>query len=223
MDDWELLCCRIQCVVPHKSPAFNDALRIYFTKERVRQHNEDRLRALGQPVLSISAVHEGNWASQASEDEAGNLHAYLCLSLRCQFMLTENIWVERGLVNGAIGTLEDIVWPPDTVDPRSQQPMALLIHFPGCNGRPLSISEEGKPLVPVFPSRREFLHNNVECSRCRFPVTIAYAITVHKAQGITVPRAVLNITDREFSTGLQYVAISRVKTLDDSVRRAIRL
>ena len=38
--------------------------------------------------------------------------------------------------------------------------------------------------------------------------------TVHKAQGIAVPRAVLNITDREFSTRLQYVAISRVKTLD---------
>ena len=141
-------------------------------------------------------------------------------------MLIENIWVERGLVNGAIGTLEDIVWPPDTVDPRSQQPMALLIHFPGYNGRPLSISEEGKPLVPVFLSRREFLHNNVECSRCQFPFTVvAYAITVHKAQGITVPRAVLNITDREFSTGLHTVRrhLPRENPGRHSVRRAIRL
>ena len=71
MDDWELLCRRIQSIVPHESPAFIDVLRVYFTKERVRQHNEDRLRALAQPVLSISAAREGNGASQASEDEAG--------------------------------------------------------------------------------------------------------------------------------------------------------
>ncbi|OXV07313.1 hypothetical protein Egran_04923 [Elaphomyces granulatus] len=46
-----------------------------------------------------------------------------------------------------------------------------------------------------------------------FPVTIAYAITVHKAQGITVEQAVLNITDRDFAPGLTYVATSRVKSL----------
>ena len=51
MDKWELLCRRIQPVVPHESPAFIDVLRVYFTKERVRQPNEDRLRALGQSVL----------------------------------------------------------------------------------------------------------------------------------------------------------------------------
>ncbi|KAL1976684.1 hypothetical protein VTN31DRAFT_2966 [Thermomyces dupontii] len=69
MDNRELLCRRVQSVLPHDIPAFDDALRIYFTKERVRQHTVDRLGALGQPVLSISAVLEGNGAGQASEDE----------------------------------------------------------------------------------------------------------------------------------------------------------
>jgi ATP-dependent DNA helicase PIF1 len=36
---------------------------------------------------------------------------------------------------------------------------------------------------------------------------------VHKAQGMTVSRAVLNIADRDFVAGLSYVAVSRVKTL----------
>jgi ATP-dependent exoDNAse (exonuclease V) alpha subunit len=39
-------------------------------------------------------------------------------------------------------------------------------------------------------------------------------MTVHKAQGITVPRAVPNISSRDFASGLTYVAVSRVKTLD---------
>ncbi|KAN0079069.1 hypothetical protein V8E54_005582 [Elaphomyces granulatus] len=34
-----------------------------------------------------------------------------------------------------------------------------------------------------------------------------------KAQGITVSRAVLNISSRDFTPGLTYVAVSRVKSL----------
>jgi ATP-dependent exoDNAse (exonuclease V) alpha subunit len=37
---------------------------------------------------------------------------------------------------------------------------------------------------------------------------------VHKAQGMTVHQAVLNISRKDFSLGLSYVAVSRVKTLD---------
>lgn len=69
-------------------------------------------------------------------------------------------------------------------------------------------------LIPIFRSFREFSHDGNACSRIQFPITVAYAITVHKSQGLTVPRAVLNITRKEFSAGLTYVAVSRVKTFD---------
>jgi ATP-dependent DNA helicase PIF1 len=68
--------------------------------------------------------------------------------------------------------------------------------------------------VPIFKSAREFFRNRISCARTQFPVTLAYAITVHKVQGITVPRAVLNITARDFAPGLTYVTVPRVKTLD---------
>jgi ATP-dependent DNA helicase PIF1 len=41
-------------------------------------------------------------------DVVGNLHAKLRLSIGCRIMLLENVWVERGLVNGSLGTLRDI-------------------------------------------------------------------------------------------------------------------
>ena len=55
---------------------------------------------------------------------------------------------------------------------------------------------------------------SIDCTRTQFPLRIAYAITVHKAQGLTLPRIVLNITGKDFALGLSYVAISRVKTFD---------
>ena len=47
-----------------------------------------------------------------------------------------------------------------------------------------------------------------------FPVVLAYAITNHKSQGLTLDRAVLDISEKDFALGLTYVAISRVRTVD---------
>ena len=99
-------------------------------------------------------------------------------------------------------------------DPRKEAPVALLVHFDRYDGPSSWIDDDGHALVPIFRSKREFFRANIACSRSQFPVTIAYAITVHKSQGITVPCAVLNISDRDFAAGLTYVAISRVKSLD---------
>lgn len=43
---------------------------------------------------------------------------------------------------------------------------------------------------------------------------VSYAITVHKSQGITLDKVVCDISAPEFASGLSYVAVSRVKTLD---------
>ena len=51
------------------------------------------------------------------------------------------------------------------------------------------------------------------CSRRQFPLTLAYYITIHKSQGATLEKAVLDISQRDFQSGLTYVAASRVKSL----------
>ena len=43
---------------------------------------------------------------------------------------------------------------------------------------------------------------------------MAYAITIHKSQGLSLDSALLNIGSLIFSKGQAYVALSRVKTLN---------
>ncbi len=85
---------------------FDDALRLYPTKEAVQEHNVSKLRASDQPV----AIHSGHGASKASSDDAGGLEPVICIAHGARVMLTAILWVEVGLVNGAIGTVVAICY-----------------------------------------------------------------------------------------------------------------
>jgi hypothetical protein len=73
--------------------------------------------------------------------------------------------------------------------------------------------ESSRVLVPIF-FKRDWNKGTVHCTRTQFPLTIAYAITIHKSEGLSVDRAVLNPSKKkDFAPGLTYVAISRVRLL----------
>lgn len=49
-------------------------------------------------------------------------------------------------------------------------------------------------------------------SRTQFPLNIAYAITIHKSQGMTFESIIVDMRDI-FGPGMAYVAMSRVRSL----------
>jgi len=193
---------------------FSDALRIFPVKTSVSSYNYQKLRSLQTPAIVIQAKNSGSGkAKDAPTDIASNLQATIPLCLNCRVMLTKNIWIELGLVNGAMGTVRHILWKPDTVDPKSVQPAVVFVEIDGfAPASPGSIDIDGRCCVPIFPVTHEFYYDGQECHRTQFPLALAYAITVHKSQGISTSKAVLDISDAEFSVGLTYVAISRVRT-----------
>ena len=47
----------------------------------------------------------------------------------------------------------------------------------------------------------------------QLPLMLAWGITIHKSQGLTLKKAVIELGSKDFSAGLTFVAISQVKTL----------
>lgn len=124
-------------------------------------------------------------------------------------MLRSNLWVENGLVNGALGYVEDIIYE-ENYSPPDQMPRVIMVRFENCC--PSTYANSG--CIPIPPITKFWKSGNINCSRKQFPLQLAFAITIHKSQGLTLDKAVVDIGEKETSVGLTYVAFSRVKTLE---------
>ncbi len=49
------------------------------------------------------------------------------------------------------------------------------------------------------------------------PLKLAWALTIHKSQGLTLPKCWVDVGKNESVLGITYVAISRVKTLSSLI------
>lgn len=123
-------------------------------------------------------------------DKCCKAPAALDLKEGCKVMLLKNLNFNKGLINGATGTVLEL-------DDES-----ILVKFD--NG-----VEE---IIPkhTFEAYRD---GEVVVSREQYPLRLAYGITIHKSQGMTLDKLIVDC-NRIFECGQVYVALSRIKTLD---------
>jgi len=138
-------------------------------------------------------------------------------------VLQENVCLPFNIANGTTGTL--VGWLLDSREPAEREgnehtlkylPLALFIRL---DNPPNHVRFEGlEPgVVPLFPTSIDFTVKYagvpIVVKRKGFKIGIAIAFTIHKVQGKTLERAIIDLGGRMSYQAL-VVAMSRVTTAD---------
>ena len=117
------------------------------------------------------------------------------LKVGCLVMLTKNLSVERGLCNGSQGKV--IRFAPS----KSSSVKLPVVEF-----------SNGIQEIITFYEHQSSTYPSIVVSK--IPLILSWALTIHKVQGTTLDKAIMDLGSTIFEDGQAYVALSRVKSLD---------
>lgn len=195
-----------------------ETLHIYGTNKEVASHNSDMIESVWKSTKTIDAqdydkdVQTGTLTQLQSPYDTSHeyLPAHLVIGSKTRVMLIRNVDVEKGLVNGAMGTVTEVLPPQQG----SSVPQGIMVLFDKKVGVQYNTSRTMQHQAIKITAFEENLKNNA--IRLQFPLRLAWACTVHKVQGITTDKAVVSLKN-VFAAGMAYVALSRVTSMEGVV------
>ena len=196
---------------------FDEAMYLCAFKKDYEPFNIKNIRDLAAPKVLIKAVNSCAAARKTKEDEAGGLRNNLLLARGMRVMLTKNIDVPAGLSNGSVGEVVGILFfgeenaENDNEELKAEIP-TVLVRFREYKGRGANDMEK---VFPVSSYTATFTKDRKSMTRVQLPLVPAYGMSIHKSQGQTLNKIMVNLGDREFSGGLTYTALTRVRRLED--------
>lgn len=182
----------------------SDILHIFATNGEADGYNTYKLNSIDSQIYNLYAydgIYKGKklFDTPTNERETNmfnridavcNAEKNITLKQDVRVMLLTNLDFERGLINGSCGTVLEI-----------EEDYVLVIFDNG-------VTEK------IQRHDFEFYNNEVLVAvRKQFPLRLAYGITIHKSQGMSLDKLVVDCS-RIFEKGQAYVALSRIKTLE---------
>jgi len=164
---------------------------LYSTNRMADRSNMAELKEIEGETHLYEANDTGNKFQVAFLDKNCVAQAELILKEGAQVMLLKNLDLKRKLCNGSVGTV--VKCYKDSV----------LVKFP-------HLSESVLITVDVWEVKENGL---TVAKREQVPLRLAWAITIHKSQGMTLDKVYCRM-DKLFAPGQGYVAISRVRSYE---------
>jgi ATP-dependent DNA helicase PIF1 len=214
MDHVDIAKLNAKCVIDDdKHPLPTDGIlptRLYSHNKDVDAENETQLAKLaGKEVVCQArnkwreALPLGTLASvktKMADSLSKELPDAIKLKVGAQVMLTRNKDLDRSLVNGSRGVVIGF-----ERNGSGESAVVPVVRF-DCG--------VVTKIAPVEAVRYNPDAGGAGCLvRTQVPLKLAWAITVHKSQGATLTRAMLDISSA-FEFGQCYVALSRVRSLE---------
>ena len=200
--------------------AIEKAIRIFPTVKQVEEFNNTVLEFYENSGIKINHIISSDRLVDASKNtsshnldsvipidvnKTGGLPKELSIFVGARVMLRYNLDTSKGLVNGAMGNITEIIWPHFRRAQLYEQDIpAVKIDF-GETG-----IHQIDAMTVQFPAK--FSCGTAE--RRMLPLILCWGCTVHKMQGTTVNTAVVNLGSKLFAPGQAYVALSRVRSLN---------
>ncbi|UCD35487.1 MAG: AAA family ATPase [Nitrospiraceae bacterium] len=165
--------------------------------------NMTKLEGLDREEHRYQGVMEGGF-------EARNLPTALDLTLRegAQVMLLNNDSLGRW-INGSVGRIAGI-------EEGGDDPDVLWVELP--DGEVVDVSPYKWEMFEfTYDRKASRIFSESVGSFTQYPLRLAWAVTIHKCQGMTFDRVIIDIGRGTFSHGQLYVALSRCTNMDGLV------
>jgi len=186
---------------------------LLFTKNNdVSTINENQLRKLPgeEHVFKTETDKPADMSADVAQMLADKLdrdapyEVELRLKERAQVMLVKKLYEEK----------------EDDKGKKTLTPIPGLVN--GSRGVVTGFSADGLPVVKFLNGKTMTVRQAEWCvddepstlKRIQIPLRVAYALTIHKAQGASLDSALVDVGPSTFECGQAYVALSRVRNLD---------
>lgn len=186
---------------PRFTPSADEGyIRLTTHNHIANSYNEQQLGLIDEPVHCFDAVIDGNFPDYAYPTEAR-----LELKAGAQVMFVKNDpSSERRYFNGKIGVVTDFYEE------------YILVQCPGEDEKIAVEPLEWENCRYVINEQTQEMETEVVGIFKQYPLRLAWAITIHKSQGLTFDRAIIDAA-ASFASGQVYVALSRCRTLEGMV------